>query len=74
MDFVEYSIELITLQATKIMYVQLPRVGNNSMAKAGTCEVCDRAVCYTIQATMERKIKVRMKRSWNNTDGEEECN
>jgi len=43
------------LEATKIMHFQLSRVGNNSMAKAGTCAVCERVVSYTIQAMMEEK-------------------
>lgn len=51
----KYKIELIILEATTIMYFQLPRVGNNSVAKAGTSEVCDRIVCYTMQATTEKK-------------------
>jgi hypothetical protein len=51
----KYKIELTILEATTVIYFQLPRVGNNSTAKAGTWKVCDRVVCYTIQVTIEEK-------------------
>jgi hypothetical protein len=46
------EIDLITSETTTIMYFQLPRIGNNSMAKAGTCEVWERVVSYTTHASL----------------------
>ena len=66
------GIVFIILEAITTMHFQLSRVDNNSMAKAGTCEVCGEQILLHHTRVDGIKVEVCMKHQCNNTDAEEE--